>query len=185
MNAALPDAPQSIDTVLDWHEGVTQFLERHRVAVLASLAASSGTEARFRSMFPAEVDDYFDAQRRNLDLLTVLDLVASAEAALRIDYRARVQRKRRDTLSVAYRAYHKSLPAAKKARPNFDEDGILDVLKASSVIKAHLISDFRDTLRQRHWIAHGRHWSQSLGKAVYLPDDVYEIIDALLVALPA
>ena len=128
MSAALPDAPQSIDAVLDWHEGMAQSLERHRAAVLASLAAGLGTEARFQSMLPGEVDDYFDAQRRNLDLLTVLDVVASAEAALRIDYRARLQRKRRDALSVAYRAYHKALAPAKKVRPNSDEDGILDVL---------------------------------------------------------
>jgi hypothetical protein len=43
-------------------------------------------------------------------------------------------------------------------------DGILEHLKQSGTVAAHLVTNFRDVLRVRHWIAHGRYWSQPLAR---------------------
>ena len=132
-------------------------------------------------MTEIDVDQYHDAQRMELDRLTVLNLVASAEASIRIDYFRRVGDKLKDTLSRAYRAWHKKLSAKKRRRPDFDERGILDVLKGADVLDKHLIGRYRACLAARHWIGHGRYWAKPVE---FDPDDVSRRADELLKALP-
>ncbi len=178
-------SPQSINDVRDWYEACVESLAHHRAAVRAALRAGTPTESRFLGMTAADVDAHFAALRRNLDLLTIVDLIATGEAALRADYRRRLDRGRRDALSQAYRAFHRSLRTPQqRRRPPFDEHGILDALRDSAAVDRHLVTDFRDALRLRHWIAHGRYWKPSLDSAAHAPDDVYRTINALLTALP-
>lgn len=184
MSVLLQPDPQSLDQVFNWYLAAAESFGHHRSATLAALRVGGAAEARFTGMTAGDVDAHFDAQRRNLDRLTILNMVATAEAAVRADYRRRVDAKRKDRLSKAYRAFHGGLSNAQRLRPPFDEQGILHALKGAGVMHPHLVADFRNALRLRHWIAHGRYWTQPLARNTYAPDDVHRIILALLTALP-
>lgn len=178
-------SPQSIDDIRDWYEGVVESLVRHRASVHDALRGGGSAEPRFVGMSAGDVDAFFLAQRQNLDQLSIINLVASAEAELRKDYRERVDGNYKDSLSKTYVNFHRTLGPTRRVRPPFDEGGILDRLKESGTVAAHLVTNFRDVLRLRHWIAHGRYWSQPLANAVYIPDDVYRTIAELPAALPS
>src|SRR6266542_1678372 len=168
--------PQTLDEVRDWHRGLVEALLEHRAGVLRAIHAGFAVAARFAGMSEADVDAYFDAQLREMDRLTVLNLVASAEATIRIDYFRRVRGKLKDPLARAYRKWHKTLSGAKQLRPDFDEGGILDVLREGHLPDNNILGRFRECLRPRHWVGHGRYWGK--------PDEVYDRARAMLAAIP-
>jgi len=135
-------------------------------------------------MTAGDIDAYYGAQRRELDRLTVLNLVASAEAKIKGDYFRRVGDKLKDTLSIAYRTWHGTLSPQKQLRPDFDESGILDLLKQTGVMDNHIIGRYRECLRARHWVGHGRYWAKPAEVDRLDPVEVYLRSDALLRALP-
>ena len=118
--------PQTLDEIRDWHRGMIDALVGQRTAVLGAIRTGLPVAARFVGMTEADVDAYFDMHRQELDRLTMLNLVASAEASIRADYVRRVRDKGSSTLSQAYQAWHKTLSFRKQLRPDFDEGGILD-----------------------------------------------------------
>jgi hypothetical protein len=177
--------PQTLDEILDWHRGIVEALNDQRASVQTAIRTGLPVSPRFVGMTEAEVDYHYDFQQRELDRLTVLNLVASAEASIKIDYFRRVDERLKDPLSVAYRKWHKTLSAAKKRRPNFDEDGILDVLKDAKVMDNHIVGNYRECLQARHWLGHGRHWGKPVVVDKFDPDEVYDRANALLQSLPA
>lgn len=134
-------------------------------------------------MTESEVDGYHDMQRRELDRLTVLNLVASAEASIKDDFFHRVKRNLRDPLSRAYQKWYKALPPAKQRRPDFDEGGILEVLKDARVMDNHVVGQYRECLRSRHWIGHGRNWDKPVEVDNLDPHDVYDRCKTLLLRM--
>ena len=136
-------------------------------------------------MTEPDVDIHYDAQRRELDCLTVLNLVASAEATIKLDYVRRVREKLKNPLSRAYCKWHKGLSQKKQRRPDFDEGGILDVLKGAGVMNNHIVGRFRECVRVRHWLGHGRYWAKPAQVEQLDPDEVFERANKLLQAIPA
>lgn len=173
--------PQTLDEILDWHRGIADALISQRATLLNAIRTKAPVSARFVGMTESEIEAYFDAQRRELDRLTVLNLVASAEATIRLDYFGRLKLK--DDLSQKYRAWHKSLSGKKQLRPDFDEGGILDQLKDANVMDNHIIGRFRECLHTRHWVGHGRYWAKPAGVDRLDPSEVYSRANALLTAL--
>ncbi len=142
--------PQTLDEIRDWHRGIVDALLGRRTLVQNAIRVGSTVSSLFVGMTESDVDAHYDSQRRELDRLTVLNLVASAEATIRVDYFRRVKGKRKDLLAVTYRKWHKTLSAKKKPRPNFDDGGILDVLKQAGVLDKTIIGRYRECLRARH-----------------------------------
>jgi hypothetical protein len=175
---------QTLDGILAWHEGLVEALVEHRAAVVRALRVGAATPNRFVGMTEGDVEAYFDDQRRELDRLTVLNLVASVEASIRIDYFRRVRGRLRDALARAYQEWHSALSGLKQLRPDFDEGGILDVLKQTKVMDNHIIGRFRECLRPRHWVGHGRYWAKPVEVDQLDPIEVYNRAGALLQALP-
>jgi hypothetical protein len=175
---------QSLDLIIDWHRGIVKSLVLHRITIQHAIRTGGSVGARFVSMTDDEALEYFDAQRRELNLLTVLNLVASTEASIRIDYFRRVRGRFKDTLALAYRAWHKELSASKQLRPDFDEGGILEVLKGCNVMDNNIVGQYRECLRPRHWVGHGRYWARPVEADRFDPDDVYARASALLEAMP-
>ena len=124
--------PQTLDEIRDWHRGIVDALVDQRTSVQHAIRTGSAIAWRFLGMTEADVDAHYDVQRRELDRLTALNLVASTEAAIKVDYFRRVGGKLKDPLARAYRKFHSTLSAKKQLRPDFDADGILKVLKKSS-----------------------------------------------------
>jgi len=175
---------QTLDEILHWHGGIVEALLEQRGRVLNAIRVGSAVSSRFVDRTESEVEVHFDAQRRELDRLTVLNLVASAEATITVDYFRCVKGKLKNPLAIAYRIWHKGLSKKKKQRPDFDENGILEVLKATGVMDNNLIGQYRECLRARHWVGHGRRWARPLEVDRLDPEDVYDRADALLRALP-
>lgn len=176
--------PQTLDEIRDWHRGIVEAVIDQNASVQHAIREGSAVAPRFVGMTKGDVDAFYDAQRRDLDRLTMLNLVASAEATIKVDYFRRVEDKLKDSLAVAYRTWHKTLSANKQLRPDFDDGGILDVLKQTGVIDNNIIGQFRECLRVRHWVGHGRYWAKPVEVDRLDPEDVYLRADALLRALP-
>jgi hypothetical protein len=181
--------PLSLDDARDWYEAIVESLIEHRAAVLASLRSGNvRLDSRFFGLSPEEVDAHFTFLRRELEDLTALNLMASAEAALQLDYDDRVANKRKDVLSKQYQRLQRGLRLRhwwqRQIRPQLDEH-ILKTMKDSGVVPRHVVSEFRAILNLRHYLAHGRYWTVNLGRSGYSPDDVYRAAHALVAALPA
>lgn len=176
--------PQTLDEIRDWHQGIVDALFEQSASVHHAIRTGSRVAPRFVGMTEGEVDMYFDEQRRELDRLTMLNFVASAEATIRVDYFRRVGDKLKNPLALAYRDWHKNLPATKQLRPDFDEGGILDVLKQANVMDNNIIGRYRECLRARHWVGHGRYWEKPVEVERLDPEDVFSRADALLRAIP-
>lgn len=176
---------QTLAEIVDWHRGIVHAISEQRVSVQKALQKSLPVAPRFVGMSESDIDRHYDDQRRELDRLTIANLVASAEATIKVDYFERVGERRKDKLSVAYRNWHKTLSAAKQRRPDFDGDGMLDILKKAGVMDNHVIGRYRECLRVRHWVGHGRYWAKPAQVDRFDPDEVFERANELLRALPA
>ena len=182
------DEVRTIDQMMQWRDGVSESMARHRSLVLRATDASEDAGARFVGKTAAEVRQYFEALRLETDRFVVLGLIAAGEAVVRRDYDRRVGRpgrKLKDVLSAAYRLFHGELGASQKERPPFDKGGILDELKAANVIDNQIVGRFRECLPARHWVAHGRYDDRPEAVDRFPPEVVYERVDALIRALPA
>jgi hypothetical protein len=176
--------PQTLDEIRDWNRGLNEALVDQRASVLHAIQVGANVLPRFAGMTDDDVDAHYDRARRELDRLTVLNLVASAEASVRSDFFRRVREKLKDPLSRAYQKWHAKLSAKKQLRPDFDEGGILEVLKEAHVINNHVVGQYRECLKARHWLGHGRFWEKPNEVDSLDPDDVYDRANILLVALP-
>jgi hypothetical protein len=181
-----PHDDPDIDSVWTWFEFQIALIGESRASVLRSISwgrdivvdASRPHEARFIGFTRREVDGFFDAHRGQLELLTMFELLATTEAILRIEVRARVAARKKDGLSRRFRKLYK----AKGDRIRLDED-ILNAMKEEGV-SASVIAAFRGVLRLRHWLAHGRHWHPKLGRG-YTPNDVFDVSRALIDSIPS
>ena len=175
--------PQTLDAIREWHCGVVDALIHYHAFVQQAIQTGSAIAPGFLGMTEGEVDAHYDVQKGELDRLTMLNLVASAEATIKIDFFHRVRGKLKDPLSRAYRKWHKALSPPKQLRPDFDGEGILDELKNARVINNNIVGQYRECLRARHWVAHGRYLAKPLEVDRLDPNDVYSRANALLQAI--
>ena len=180
--------PQTLDEIREWCSGVKDALNEQRVTALHAIQTGSLPAMRFVAMTPDEVNSYYEAQKAELDRLTMLNYVASAEATVKVYYFRRVGGiggKWRDQVSKVLRNWNKKLSGRKQRQPDFDRDGILDILKNAGAVPNHVIGQFRECLQLRHWVAHGRYWEKPSVVDRLDPEDVYARATALIQALDA
>ncbi|MCY2933546.1 MAG: hypothetical protein NT172_05205 [Planctomycetota bacterium] len=151
---------QTLAEIIDWYDGISRALALQISAARSSSLNATNLYPRLFGMTEQELETYQDHQLAELDRLTVFSLVASVEAEIRLDFERRIIARLKDALSDKYRKWHGSLKNRKRRRPDFDEVGILGIMKRSGVIDAHLIGEFRECLRARHWIGHGRYFQR-------------------------
>jgi hypothetical protein len=175
-----------INAVLAWFEFQIALIGESRASVLRSANLANNLleplrphEAQFLGLTRREVEEFFDAQRGRLELLTMFELLATAEAILRIEFNARVTERKKDRLSRRFRELQKT----RGERIRLDED-ILATMRAEGGVPANVIADFRGALKLRHWLAHGKHWHPKLGRH-YGPSDVFDIARNLIDSIPA
>jgi hypothetical protein len=131
--------------------------------------------ARFIGRHPIDV---LAARIEETDLRSALAILTCVEAAFRVDYECRCQKRMKDDLSRAFRAIHK----ARKARVSLEED-IFESWKENSVGSRQLIGELRGAFKFRHWMAHGRYWKPKLGRK-YDFNFVYSLADDVLNLFP-
>lgn len=180
-----PHDDPDIDSVWLWFEFQIALIGEERAHVLRTLPLGSDIvveahrqhESRFIGLTRGEVAEFFDAQRGQLELLTMFELLATAEAILRVEFNARVTARRKDGLSRRFREIHK----ARRDKIRLDED-ILVAMKEEGM-PTNVVAAFRRALRLRNWLAHGRHWDPKLGRG-YAPSEVFDIVRALIGWIP-
>ncbi len=104
-------------------------------------------------MTDEEYQIMFDEMEDEIDHWVVLNLIASAEANIKVDYLTRVKNRKRDSLSRHYRALYQS----KKLRVRLYED-LLALWRDEDASSKIALDQFAEILKIRHWIAHGRYW---------------------------
>ena len=159
---------ESTVQIRDWNELCSAAIEKEHIETVGRLARQEALQPFLRSnRYGASVPGlrtYFDACHDEIDLTSILYMVAGAEARIRTDAIERAVR-RSDPLGQALARLHDHREP--EWRMPF-KDGILDAWKMYARAEpGHLedadycvqaIGRFTDALRIRHWIAHGRCW---------------------------
>jgi hypothetical protein len=123
-------------------------------------------------------DELIADRLEETDQRSAFFILTSLEAAFRVDYKWRCQRRMKDDLSRAFREVHKS----RKEKVSLDED-IFEAWRESFTGLRQLIGELRGAFRFRHWLAHGRYWEPNLGRK-YDFNFVYSLADDVLNAFP-
>jgi hypothetical protein len=176
----LSSEEQDVDEVWNWYEFQRALIGEEKSRVLDAFAlGASPIASRYFGRTAEELEDVFAYQLLELSRLTMFGLLASTEAALRVDFVDRVKNKRKDKVSRRFREIF-GLRREKLRKIRLDED-ILDAWKEHRPETKGAVGDFKGTLKLRDWLAHGRYWRPKLGRAAgYDPVDVFEICRALL-----
>ena len=181
---------QSLQEVWEWHEFQRTLIGEERSRVLtAPVGAVSATTSRYVGKTREELEEDFAHQVAELARVTMLGLLASTEAALRVDFVERVWNKMKDPVSRRFLVinggrFWKPFGGRGIRDIRLEED-ILDTWREHGVNPAikRAVAEFKGALNLRHWLAHGRYWKPSLGRpAGYDPADVFDICRELLQA---
>ena len=125
-----------------------------RPTLSAEGASGRSYEKQFRGQTPLEVEAFFSTQQAELEFLTIFELTASVEAALRLDFDSRITNRGKDRISRKFRSHLNS------SHVSLDAD-ILEVWSTEANVK---VGEFRGLFNLRYWLAHGRHWRPKIGQ---------------------
>ena len=161
-----------IDPVAEYHRAMVAMLEQQRNAyATATLAAGP-----FFGLSVTEYDDMLRDLRDELDKEVVLMMVASAEACIRNDFNQRLSRRTKDAVRRKFKALQK------KHGERVRLTDILDAWRREVAPSgSQAFAQFAQLLKHRHWLAHGRYWTDKSG-VVSDPVTTRTVIDALFVA---
>lgn len=179
VDVSLSGQQKTIQYILQWYEFQNKLSLRRKSEIKALLGVKNFTEhdaeyGRFYGMSEEEFEEFF----RELDYSAMLVLLASAEAAIKLDYLNRVDnRKPKGDLLKKYRVLYKD----KGDKASLEKD-ILEILKVTNDELKDEISNFKGIFKLRHWLAHGRYKKPNLPRELsfYQVVDVYDIANNLL-----
>lgn len=185
---------QTTSDVLVWNEMCRNAILEQQARTMLLLRNASPMPSFLEKQLPfgATVEDlrkYYASSVEEIDLTSVLYMVANAEARIRFDMVKRLV-KPTDPLSLSF----------VKLRQNVSQDwnvafkdGVLNAWKnyarlylpqGSDVDECvQCIGNFSNVLRVRHWVAHGRYWTLNWNENRSWPistaRDTDKLIDAL------
>ncbi len=167
MNASFSAVGQSdLEPVWRWYEVQRDLIveESTRVQAVFSGAIAAPLlvpplNARYQGMDSDELDKFFKEQRERLDPIIMLELLATTEGALRVDFHKRVEERGEDLISREFVKFAKE----RGVRIRLDGD-ILETWKAIDSRTRNAVRSFRGALRLRHWLAHGRFGAPKLDR---------------------
>lgn len=165
------DAEAIVDAYLDQVEAL-QRLDR------AAAAVTADRKSRFAGLTLLELQARTELDRAELDRWALLALVASFEATLRLDAKDRTATRTKHAVTKPLR----DLIVASGDRVRLDD--LLGTWEAHVVVTPGVRGAIRTLLKHRHWLAHGRHWTNKYG-AVPSPLDARADIDDYFAALRA
>jgi hypothetical protein len=164
------------------HLGLSEIAAHHQDLESSLTLYFSTDSPRFLSRFigytGTEVTDELLARLDEADLTSSLTVLASVEAAFRIDYLQRCSRKAKDPLSRAFRNNYRAKQQQAKL-----EDEIFDAWVDNYSSTRTIIGELRSVFRFRHWLAHGRYWTPKLGRR-YDFGGVFALADLTLRSFP-
>lgn len=160
--------------IWQWYEDIQAALNSYQRDILNALFQGKFVNEPFLFMTKEEVLNYFAQQKTELEYLVSLNIMASVEATIRIDYLKRVYARKKDSVSRRFRELHKE----KGVKASLEED-ILKIWKQEQLSCKTAIDNFQNATRLRHWLAHGRYWTPKRGKSYNL-NTIFDIAQQLL-----
>lgn len=136
-------------------------------------------EKRFLDYNTAEIVAELSSRIDELGRSTSLSLLAALEAMFRMDYKERVEKRKKDSLSKALKVIHQT----KGLRASLEED-IFNAWLENTTVKLKLIQDLKGAYKYRHWLAHGRHWTPKMGRPDYDYSEIYQLAENILNNFP-
>lgn len=161
-----------VDEIVDYWQRMVTVLGYQRNAY----DIATTTAGPFLGMTRVEYEDVLDRLRDELDKQVVLAMVASAEGSVRIDAERRVERRTKDRVRREFQN------VLKKHKAHLSLTRLLEVWKGKSATATKPFSDFAQLLKHRHWLAHGRYWTDKSG-VVTDPMSTKVIVDRLFETL--
>jgi hypothetical protein len=149
---------QSLIVIWQWYEDIQAALNSYQRDILNALFQGKFVNEPFLFMTKEEVLNYFAQQKTELEYLVSLNIMASVEAAIRIDYLKRVYARKKDSVSRRFRELHKE----KGVKASLEED-ILKIWKQEQLSCKTAIDNFQNATKLRHWLAHGRYLDPQTG----------------------
>lgn len=169
MAAATPPLPVAI---LEQHLRVSESLralgQHHR-------RVTTDPTSRFLGMTPDEFDAALREAAEEQDKQAVLMLAASCEAVLRLDFAERVRR----PLSRRTAPDSLFIELARRSSHRTRLDDIIDAWKTAT---GQTFTGLSPLLKRRHWLAHGRSWSDKSGYHAE-PQLVFNLIASVFQAI--
>lgn len=133
---------------------------RQEVALIESEGRTAASTFDVASDFFGLPHDDFTAQLRSLrdevEQRAYLAIVAASEAVLQVDIRARARGKSSALLYGTARSLLRNEDRQRNGRRIVVED-VLDAWRKTAGARA-AVSQFKQLLEHRHWLAHGRHF---------------------------
>jgi len=163
-------ADAAIVEIAEYHNDVVSSLRLYFGEMLRVSAADFRSCDAIANLLTLRVEE--------TDQRSAFFILASLEAAFRIDYECRCQKRMKDDVSRAFRAIYKS----RRTRVSLEED-IFEAWKEHSTGSRQLIGELRGAFKFRHWLAHGHYWEPKLGRR-YDFIFVYSLADLVLSAFP-
>ncbi len=171
---------QSLQEVWGWYEFQRALIGEEMSRVLDAPANNvTLVMSRYVGKTREELEAGFADHIAELGQVTMLGMLVSTEAALRVDFIERVSHRQKDDVSRGFRDAFKE--HGKKIRLERD---ILEVWRKHGNAGARrAVQEFKGALKFRDWLAHGRYWKPKLGRASgYDLVDVFDICRELLQA---
>jgi hypothetical protein len=151
----------SLIRIWEWYEETEQAINLYQQEVINGLISGKRVSETFSSMTRKEVKQYFSDHKKELEHIVSLNIIASTEASLRVDYLRRALRGKRKKNKIDNK--FKELYEKKGTRVSL-RDEILEAWKEVHPDCTEAIGDFRGALNVRDWLAHGRYWIPRFGR---------------------
>ena len=162
--AILTEAIIPLETTFNNYRVQVDALDHYRSLVLSSIAPGmKSVYTGFEEMTDVEVFDAFYFYNDEAGYSSMLALLASIEAFIRIDFNKK--RRKGGRFRTLYSQYG--------VKTSLDE--ILESWSHLGTTHNTWVSKYRALLPLRNWLAHGRYWNQNVGRTDYSPELVYEI----------
>lgn len=120
----------------------------------------------FLGLTSSEVDSLLEHEILELEKSYSMSVLASIEASFQIDCACRVKARLKDDVSRRFRHIHKQKSkgnSISSIRMSLERD-ILQTWKEHERRVKTIISEFIAALSYRHWLAHGRYWTENIGR---------------------
>ncbi len=177
--------PQPID-ILRYYRRCLEAAGALKQVVLLGLDAGTLTAgSQFFGMTPAEFDEALAELRTELDHQVVMMLTASFEAIFQTDFQQRIMGQKRGDLTRRMRRWWKNQTRGGWDRKWVSVERLLEGFWKERVAgHREAIGQFKALVKLRHWLAHGRYWSEKSGLGWVDPFRAWHIGKVAFAILP-
>jgi hypothetical protein len=165
--------PPKPNDILRYYQECGKALNSRRQAVLQSIETGAlPAEVQFIGLTVPELQDAFAELVAELEHQVVLMLTASFEALFQIDRIDRFVRKKKGPISKHLRRWWK---LQSRARQEWLKMELLLEAWKKTVGHRQVIGQMKSLFLHRHWLAHGRYWTDKSGLGRVDPQTAWRI----------